>query len=154
VDRFRFWQRFLLAACIGTAGLGLLLAFFDTRVLPGFGAFFARGFWGLDQMPDAVVPYHRFVHGVLGATIAAWATTLAFVVAGPFREREPWAWRAVASSVAIWFAVDSGTSLVHGAWPNVVLNVGSVLPLALPLIFTRSAFARRAPSATTSRPGL
>ncbi len=140
MDPFRFWQRWLLVACVGTAGFGLLLAVFDTRVLPGFDAIFARAFWAADQMPDAVVPYHRFAHGVLGATIAAWATTLSFIVAGPFHRREPWAWRAVAASVAIWFTVDSGTSLVHGAWPNVVLNVASVAPLALPLIFTRRAF--------------
>lgn len=55
-------------------------------------------------MPTEVVRYHRFVHGILGgATVTACALVLAFIAHGLFRQREPWAWRAAAASVAAWF---------------------------------------------------
>jgi hypothetical protein len=143
MPRFLVWQRVLFVACLWTAAFGLVLAVADTRLLFGFDSAFAQAMWQADRMPAEVVRYHRFVHGVLGATITAWALTLAFIAHGPFRRREPWAWRAAAASVAAWFTIDTVTSLAHGAWPNAALNVVAVIPLALPLLFTRSSFAAR-----------
>ena len=139
-SKFLFWQRVFFVACLVTAAFGLVLVVSDTRLILGFDAALAQAMWQTDRMPAEVVRYHRFVNGVLGATVTAWAVVLACIAHGPFRRREPWAWRACAASVATWFTIDTTVSLVHGAWPNAALNVLSLIPLALPLVFTRSSF--------------
>ena len=137
---FRFWQQWLLWACISTVVLGVTLAFFDVRLLPGFLEAVSTTLWGTATMPSDVVTYHRFAHAVLGSTIASWACVLAFVAHIPFRAREPWAWWCVLASLGVWFPLDTAMSLYFGVWPNAIFNVVALLFIGTPLIFTRSAF--------------
>ena len=139
---FRFWQQWLFWGCVSAAGLGLVLAFFDTRLVPFFAEAVNQSVWGGPSMPADVVTYHRFVHAVLGATVTSWAVILAFVVHVPFRAREPWAWWCVCAALIVWFPLDTGMSLYWGVWPNAALNLGAFGAIALPLVFTRRAFVR------------
>ena len=95
-------------------------------------------------MPAEVVTYHRFMHAVLGATIASWAVVLAFVAHHPFRAREPWAWWCFFFALLAWFPLDTAMSLYFGVWPNAVFNVVALVFLGVPLVFTRSAFRKPA----------
>ena len=140
--RFTIWQTWLFWACLSTAGLGVMLTFFDTQLLPGLPRAVNESLWGTADMPADVVTYHRFVHAVLGATIASWAAVLAFVARGPFRRREPWAWWCFVVALGIWFPLDTAMSLRFGVWANAVFNVVALVTLAPPLVFTRRAFAR------------
>ncbi len=139
-SRFRFWQQWLFWACVSTVLLGVTLTFFDTRLLPGFPQAMNRILWGTPDMPAEVATYHRFVHAVLGATIASWATVLAFVAYHPFRSRERWAWWCILVALVVWFPLDTALSLYFGLWPNAVFNVAALLFIGTPLIFTRRAF--------------
>ncbi len=143
---FRFWQRWLFWASVATVGLGLMLVFFQTEPMVGFPELVNQSLWGSDAMPAEVVTYHRFVHAVLGATIASWAVAFAFIAHHPFRARRRWAWTALASSLAVWFPLDTGMSLYFGVWPNALFNVSALVFLGLPLVFTRKAF-RATPAA-------
>lgn len=141
-ERFRFWQQCLFWTCIATVGFGFSLALFDTRLLPGFPAAVNRAVWGAPGMPAEVVTYHRYLHAVLGATVASWAAVLAVIAHLPFRAREPWAWWCFVAALGVWFPLDTGLSLYFGVWPNAALNLGSLALLATPLVFTRRAFRR------------
>jgi len=61
---------------------------------------------------------------------------LATVFAGPFRRRERWSWKAVAASLAVWFAADTALSLAAGFPENAVLNVLILAGFAPGLAFT------------------
>ena len=139
-SRFRFWSTWLEYACWAMALFGLLLVAFDSRAVPGLTEKLGQSFWMTDKIPTGAARYHRFVHAVLGSVIVAWGASLAWLTRNAFAKREPWAWRAVASSVGIWAFLDTGSSALLAVWPNVVLNLLSVAPFIPPLWFTRRYF--------------
>ena len=137
---FGFWTRWLMVTSLTMSVFGIALVLFDTRVLPDFSTWFSLSMWNTPVIPDDALRYHQFAHAVLGSVMSAWGILLAFVVRHAFASRQRWAWNAIAVAVAIWFVVDSGTSARMDVWPNVVLNVLSILPFALALAATRRAF--------------
>jgi hypothetical protein len=141
---FRFWSTWLEYACWAMALLGLLLVAFDSRALPGLTKQLSQSFWLSDKIPAGAARYHRFANAVLGSVMVAWGVTLAWVTRHAFKAREPWAWRCVALSVGIWVFLDTGSSALLEVWPNVVLNLLSVIPFVPPLLLTRRYF--RAPA--------
>ena len=137
---FRFWHRWLFAAAWATVALGLLVTFLDTRWMPLFPEAMNDAFWGTPEMPSEVVRYHRFTHGVTGATIVSWAVALLFVLHWPFRARRRWAYACFAVSLLSWFGPDTAMSLAHGAWPNAIFNLSALAMLGTPLPFLWPAF--------------
>ena len=137
---FDFWTRWLMVTSLATTALGILMVFFDTRVLPGFSTRLSLSLWGLPTLPDDVTRYHEFAHAVLGAVLAAFGIVLTFVVRHAFAARQRWAWHCIALAVSVWFLLDSGMSALMNVWPNVVLNLVSVAPFAVALAATRRAF--------------
>lgn len=97
--------------------VGVVLAVADTRGMPWAASAIAEAFWSQPEMPASVVPYHRFLHGVLGAVIAGWGMTMV-VVAGSGRR----AWQGLLAGGAVWFVLDTVASVWHGALANVALN--------------------------------
>lgn len=81
----------------------------------------------------------------LAAAMACWALSMLFVVHGPLRRGEPWAWWCVAASSALWFAVDTALSAHHGAWTNVGFNASAGVLIALPLLLCRPGTERDTP---------
>jgi hypothetical protein len=123
----------------------------------GFGAvtqeLFKRLIYG--TAPDPVVgvealEYTRFVYGVLGAVMFGSALALWFIVEGPFRERQRWAWNAVAASMVGWFVVDTTLSLLSGYGENAILNLAFAIMFALPLYLLRADFHNAERGAQTS----
>lgn len=135
-QRFELGRRMLLAILGGMIVFGLSLVLFDNRHVPGLHVAINQVLWQRDDMPAEVVTYHRFVHAVLGATIASWALALALVVQHAMARRERWAWWAVAASTAIWFVPDTSASLWWGVWPNAIFNVACLATFAVPLAMT------------------
>lgn len=123
-----------------------MLCLFDTRLFPFFPRAVNQVVWGTTDMPANVVHYHRFIHAIAGATIAGWGVALAFIAHYPFRNRERWAWWAIAAAVMSWFTLDTTFSLYFGVWPNAIFNLGAFIALATPLAFTyRAVGAKREP---------
>lgn len=86
----------------------------------------------------------RFVHwlsGVSSAVSLAWMGTALFIVWGPYRRGERWAWWALAAPIFIWFIVDSGRSIATGLSLNALLNVGWLLMYTVPLVATFRRFS-------------
>ena len=121
---FEFWVRWLLAGTVLAAAFGLVMVFAPGVTEAGFGLMIFGSPGPPPGMDSAGAAYVRFAYGVLGAVMFGWMLMAALVVNGPFRSKEPWAWKALALSLGAWFVVDTAHSLLSGFWQNAVLNVG------------------------------
>jgi hypothetical protein len=133
------WDDLLKFATVIVGVTGLFFVGFG----PATQELFKRLIYG--TAPDPVVGvealrYVRFVYGVLGAVMFGWALALWFIITGPFRERQRWAWNAVVASMIGWFVVDTTLSLLSGYGENAILNVAFALMFAVPLHLARADF--------------
>jgi hypothetical protein len=140
---FDRWCQWLFYASLLLVGFGFAVA-----VAPNLGWL---GTWSArvdaNFFPDRVHPNavaeRSFLMAILGASIAGMYILQAFVVAFPFRNREAWAWYAIAGSNLAWFALDSGLSALHGFTFNIyTVNLFPLFILGIPLAATWSAFSR------------
>lgn len=108
-----------------------------------WGGWIAQHFYQGPMPEDARVMYD-FMRGPLGGTMAGAYLLQTVLVAIPLRRGEVWAWWAIASSMGLWFVVDSATSISHGAWFNVWrINTFSLVTMYMALgWFARSAGLR------------
>ena len=139
---FARWCQWLFYASLLFAALGFVVA-----VAPNLGWV---GTWSAQVdahfFPERIHPNaiaeRSFLRAILGATIAGMYILQAFVVAFPFRNREAWAWYAIAGSNLAWFVLDSGLSVLHGLTFNIyTVNLFPLFILGIPLLATRSAFS-------------
>lgn len=126
------WRWVLLASVlVGAYAAGLVVAG------PVVGSLFDLLGFGPD---DATVPdglprdYVTFVYAVLGSVIVGWMVLLAGVAAGPLRAGDPWARPLLLGSVATWFVLDTGASLVLGFWTHAVFNAAFLAAMLPPLV--------------------
>lgn len=127
------WDQLLLGviAFVGLYGITMVIAAEQvSRNLFG-----PLGF-GLDQagaLTATELDYVAFVFRVLGAVIVGWMVALAGITVVPLRRREPWAWWTVASSMVVWFTVDTGMSVAVGQHSHAVFNLAFLFAMAVPL---------------------
>jgi hypothetical protein len=139
--RFRFWQRWLYVAFLGSAAIGVaLVAASGTAVFRWWNGPVAENFWGQPAFPADVDAYRAWITAVLGATLAAWSVLGALVTRNAFARRERWARNAIVASLVVWFPLDTIASAAAGVWVNVWFNVAALMALTPPLLATRAAF--------------
>jgi hypothetical protein len=134
---FDFWQRWLFVASLAFAIFGVVAALWPFAPLFAMrNAAIAETFLG-GQWSAESLTYHAFASGPLGGTIAGYYVLQAFIAAIPFRRGEAWAWHAILWATVLWFVLDSGVSLRHGAAFNVyMVNIVPVAVFGLPLAAT------------------
>jgi hypothetical protein len=140
-DSFDVWATWLFAVVMVFSVFGVALALFSAT--PLFDVFHRQidpVFWGTHPVPSAAHTYQQWVYGVLGAVLAGWGATLAFVVWHPFRARQRWAWWCLGLGVLLWGVIDTSLSLAFGVTFNVVLNLVILVATLLPLGLTWSRF--------------
>jgi hypothetical protein len=140
MSRASFWQRWLVGVGL-VAVFGLFMALLNGT--PLFALFNDRidpVFWGGQAIPAAGQAFRGWVYGVWGATVAGWGILVAFIAVYPFKQRECWAWNALAVAVGAWYLLDTGLSLYFGVIFNVFFNTLLLVLAGLPLVFTRRAF--------------
>jgi hypothetical protein len=149
VPAFAFWQRWLFVASIAFAVFGVVAAVWPFAPLFALrNIAIAETFFG-GRWNGGSAAYHAFSAGPLGGTIAGFYVLQAFIAAVPFRRRERWAWHAIVWATVLWFLVDSGVSLWHGAAFNVyMINVVPVAIFGVPLAATYPPLFR-----STGQPG-
>lgn len=140
---FESWRRWILFGSVFFTLFGVLAAIAPHSV---FFEFWIDGvdrtFFGGD-IPRNARAMRGFLMGPLGGTIAGSYLMQTFIVAGPFKRRERWAWHAVLWPMLLWFCVDSTVSALHGAYFNIYLiNLVPLLFFGVPLMATRSAFVK------------
>lgn len=86
---------------------------------------------------DAVRDYLRLPFMVLGAVMAGWSLLMMQLVRGPLRESSRWAWLMLVQSLALWFLLDTGMSLVLGYPTHALFNIPFAIALGVPLFSLR-----------------
>jgi cytochrome c biogenesis protein CcdA len=142
MDRFDFWQKWLVVVSLIVIVFGLMLAFlYDTPVFEWMDDLTTPAFWDhSSDITPAMRDYQQWTIGVMGAVMAGWGVQMLFVARYPFKKRERWAWTSIALALVTWFLVDESISLYYGVYFNAVFNLGLLVALAVPLWFTRSDF--------------
>ena len=99
------------------------------------GSLFAWFGFGPDGSIDtsAVRDYLRLPFMVLGAVMAGWSLLMIQIVRGPLREGSRWAWLMLVQSLALWFLLDTGMSLVLWYPSHALFNVPFAVSLGIPL---------------------
>ena len=100
------------------------------------GSLFAWFGFGPDESIDTseVRDYLRLPFMVLGAVMAGWSLLMMQLVRGPLREGSRWAWLMLAQSLALWFLLDTGMSLVLGYPMHALFNIPFAVALGIPLL--------------------
>lgn len=112
-------SRWLEMACLGFVALGVLLPV--AYASPLFAVYRAAIVAVSGDASRIDGPTARLVVGITGGSIAGkWLAHWAVVRFG-VRARYAWAYRATLAGLVSWFVVDSVSSLVAGAWANVVM---------------------------------
>lgn len=130
--------RLLALVCLASIAIGVLCAFaIRSPIFHYYGAATAETFFG-GATEGAWVDWQRFAYGLIGATIAGQFVALAVMLARAPHER--WVLHAVASSMTVWFVLDTSLSALHGAWFNIVqVNLPSYLAAVIPWAFSYAA---------------
>ncbi|MFN2298392.1 MAG: hypothetical protein ACK2UB_06050 [Anaerolineales bacterium] len=142
MNRFIFWQRWLLTISILIVVFGLALAVASgTSAIDPLNRMVDPVFWGGQPVPPQAAAFRGWTYAVMGAAMAGWGVFLAFVAGIPFRRRERWAWNCMVLGILFWYVPDTGFSLQAGVMFNAAVNTVLLALFALPLFFTRREFA-------------
>lgn len=127
------WLQVVLAALLAYA---LVLVFLGSVAAQLFSAL---GFGPPESIDSAAArDYLKLPFMVLGAVLAGWAVTMMQIVRGPLRDGSPWARTILIRSVAVWFVLDTGMSLVLGFPTHAVFNLIFLTALGIPLLALRA----------------
>jgi hypothetical protein len=133
----RIWL-LALGAAMAVAGAAMVLLVGFRPVAPLLGLL-DRPFWS--SGPDATTRrFETWAYSVTFATMAGWGVCIAFITANAFASKESWAWWSIAASVALWYPLDTGRSLLHRVYVNAALNTALLIAVAVPLALTYADF--------------
>ena len=136
-----FWFRWLYIVILGVMLFGASMVIMPEVARDLFSLLFYSSPGEFQaRYPADANEYIIFAHGVLGATMLGWGTTMLLILTGPFRRCERGGWAMLAIPFILWFVADSAFSLYTGFWQNVLLNAVVILLFAIPLGATRKYF--------------
>lgn len=135
---FQFWYRWLVVVTVGVIIYGFLLMLLPESMYRAFNRLFFASDAG---MPSGEIrAYIHLVQGVLGAVLIGWMVTILSVLMSGFRQKQRAAWRTLLLSILIWFAIDSGFSLLIAVPAHALFNTLFLALFALPLAATYHDF--------------
>lgn len=131
------WIRWLQTVLTVVLAYALLLVFAGS--VAGW-MFSLLGFGPPDAIDtDEVRSYLRLPYMVLGAVLAGWTLTMLQLVRGPMRDGADWVVPLMGRSLALWFVLDTGMSLVLRYPTHALFNLSFGIALAVPLVMLRSS---------------
>ena len=142
MNRFIFWQRWLLISTYFVILFGLVMVFLNSTELYNrvINDQYNPVFWGNNTISKNAELFQQWVYGAWGATIIGWGIIVAFIAQYPFKRKEKWSWMGLTIMLSVWYLLDTGISLVYRVYANVVLNTILGIMLFLPLFYTRKEF--------------
>lgn len=140
--KFYFWQMWLFYSSIIFAFFGLLLIICGTQsIFKYYYLAISNLLFNRDELPKDVEIFRKLWVGVVGGTMVACYSLLAFVAYYPFKEKQKWAQTAIIFSFIPWFILDSYMCYLSGVYFQIYLfNAFSILVKALPIVFTWKDF--------------
>ena len=144
MNKFKFWQRWLLVVSYVIIVLGLLMAFSRfTLFFELFDMQFNPIFFGNKSITPEISRFQIWNFGVLGAVLISWGVFFVFIVRYPFYKKEKWAWNCIFIATLLWFIIDTSYSAYYLVYLNVALNIVLFITIILPLIFTKRNFLEK-----------
>lgn len=141
-NRFIFWRNWLLGVSMLSTLMGVVIALFPNSFIFDLHTSAIAETYFQGAMSENAADMRTFLFAPLGGTIAGYFLLQTFIVWIPFSRRQPWAWHAVLWSMLLWFVIDSGLSIYHGAWFNVwMINIWTLLLTGVSLTMTHNYFA-------------
>lgn len=137
-----WWRWLLVVSLIGILFGALMVVapgLLSPLSRPSYNSFFTTDRYS--QLSAADIAFQNWLYGVVGAVMAGWSLTVAFIAYFPFRAGERWAWPALGIAVVVWFVLDTGISWLHGVTVNVLFNTVLLIAFGVPLIASRRFFA-------------
>jgi len=128
-----FWRRWLIVVTIAVIvyGLALMLA---PQVMHGlFNTLFFASSDVVQQFGEQASAFITLVYGVLGAVIIGWMVALLSIIWGMAQNPRS-AWNTLMLSVVVWYALDTGMSLLIGSVSHAVFNTLFLVMFAVPLV--------------------
>lgn len=144
--KFEFWQQWLVYANIMFTIVGIVIVFFGESVLFHFWHLFSTDvfFDGDAEAYERIMPFRRFLFGIIGGTIAGFHLLMVYISKYSFKAKEKWAFNALLYGTVLWFVLDSSFSIYSGAFHNVwMINLVAMVGIGLPLWMTRKEFFRK-----------
>lgn len=140
--RFNFWQKWLTYANTLTIIVGVLVAFAGNSIFfESHNYYTEKVFFNASELEPEVLKLKNWLFGIIGATIIGFHVLMVMISENAFKNREPWAYKAMWYGLLSWFAIDSGVSFYYGAIHNIILiNLVALILIGLPLIMTRKVF--------------
>ena len=140
------WIVWLQVVLVALLAYSLLLVFAGSVA----GALFsALGFGPPGAIDtDAVHAYLKLPYMVLGAVLAGWTSTMLHLVRRLPDGEATWIVPVMARSLALWFVLDTGMSVVLGVPAHALFNLPFAIALAIPLVKLRSS--RTSPAVTST----
>ena len=141
MNRFDFWQRWLLGLSLVIIVFGLGMAVLNsTPLFEPLNHQVDPVFWGSQPIPEAAEAFRGWVYGVMGATMMGWGVFFAFLVKYPLARKEKWAWVCMVSGLLAWYVVDTSISAYFQVYFNVLFNSLLLVAAVLPLFLICKAF--------------
>jgi hypothetical protein len=142
MESFVFWQKWLLVVGVIISVFGIVMALFNGTVLfELFNSQIDPVFWGTGKVADESKGFQQWIYGVLGATVAGWGISLAFIAYHPFQKKERWSWNCLVVGLLVWFLTDTAISLYFKVYFNAAFNTLVLILAMLPVAFTRKHFS-------------
>lgn len=140
--KFNFWQKWLTWANVMTVMVGLIAAFAGNSIFfEAHNSLTNDVFFQGNEMKGELLNFKNWLFGIIGATIVGYHILMIMISENAFKQKEPWAYRALWFGLLSWFAIDSGISVYYGAIHNlVIINVVALVLIGLPLLMTRNEF--------------
>ncbi len=126
-----FWIAWLQVVLAVLFGYALVLVFAGSVAASLFSAL---GFGPPSPVDsDGGGAYLKLPFMVLGAVLAGWSLMMIQIVRGPLRDGSGWALPVLLRSLALWFVLDTGMSVVLGFPAHALFNLPFALALGIPL---------------------
>ena len=107
--------------CVGFGLFGLLGALVD----PVASSWVHLGSWG--RLDPTVGDGGQFFLALIGGIMAGWGAMMISLAGAWTPTTAPALRRAVLVGTGVWYVLDSGGSVLTGAWPNVFMNSAFLL---------------------------
>lgn len=141
---FNFWYRWLLVVSILFTIVGIVIAIFPNSILFDHHTKAIEETFFQGKLSNDLANFRSFLFAPIGGTIAGYFLLQSFIVWKPFKRREKWAWHAISFSLLLWFAIDSGMSIYHGAYFNVwMINIWTFILVGIPLLMTKNMMTKK-----------
>jgi len=141
---FIFWQKWLTYANVMTVIVGILVAFAgNSFVFDLHNSYTKEVFFQSNEFSPEVLHLKNWLFGIIGGTIVGFHLLMILISENAFKNKEPWAYKAMWLAMLSWFFIDSGLSTYYGAIHNVlIINAVALILIGLPLIMTRKYFVK------------